>query len=171
MDKIANNSRIVHNVACIMATYNGEKFLDEQLITIKNQLDCNVDIFVSDDNSLDGTICILRDNVKEIVANSGKPGAASNFFNAISYFDVSGYDYICFADQDDIWLPNKLKIAIHEIISTDADFYSGSVFGYWDELNNVKYVNKYNNNLRCDYFFEGGGLVVPMSYQKSCMLN
>lgn len=96
-------------VSVAMATYNGEKFIKEQVDSILSQLGSNDEIIVSDDRSTDNTIQILKgynDSRIKIHTNKGK-GIISNFENAIYYCEN---DIIFLCDQDDVWLPNKVQV-------------------------------------------------------------
>lgn len=90
-----------------MGTYNGEKFLREQLDSIIPQLRDEDELIVSDDGSTDSTLEIVRsynDSRIKIFKNE-RHGVARNFENATRH--ASG-DILFFADQDDVWLPGKL---------------------------------------------------------------
>lgn len=96
-------------VSVAMATYNGEKFIKEQVDSILSQLGPNDEIIVSDDRSTDNTIQILKgynDSRIKIHTNKGK-GIIPNFENAIYYCEN---DIIFLCDQDDVWLPNKVQV-------------------------------------------------------------
>lgn len=102
-------------VAVLMSTYNGEKFLEEQIESILNQ-DCNAELMliIRDDGSNDSTIDILEkyaQKYKNIVYESGlNIGAAQGFINLLK--DNKGYDFYAFADQDDVWDSGKLLKAL-----------------------------------------------------------
>lgn len=92
-----------------MATYNGEKYLHEQVDSILAQLEENDELIVSDDGSTDSTIQILKsydDKRIKIFINNSSHGVNKNFENALTH--VQG-DIIFLADQDDVWLPRKVK--------------------------------------------------------------
>ncbi len=98
----------------LMSTYNGEKYIREQLDSILAQQGAfEVNICVRDDGSSDGTCRILQE-----YADAGKLQwyTGRNLRSARSFFDLvqhcRGYDYYAFADQDDYWHPDKLKEAI-----------------------------------------------------------
>ena len=112
-------------ISIAMTTYNGERFLQEQLDSILNQ-DTPVDeIVIIDDNSSDRTYEILRrfyDDYKELysiilIRNSTNIGYIANFYKAIHY--TSG-DYIFLCDQDDIWDRNKVSYMIFAINHLNA---------------------------------------------------
>jgi glycosyltransferase involved in cell wall biosynthesis len=95
-------------ISVCIATYNGEKYIKEQLDSIINQLDKNDEIIISDDGSSDNTIKIIESyNDSRIVLykNSFK-NVVCNFEFAI---DKSTGDYIFLSDQDDIWHKDKVK--------------------------------------------------------------
>lgn len=97
-------------VSVAMATYNGEKYLKEQLDSIIINLDKNDELIISDDGSTDGTLEIIKKyqkSDKRIKLFEGpKEGVKQNFANAISKCEGK---YIFLADQDDVWKKNKIK--------------------------------------------------------------
>lgn len=102
---------------CI-ATYNGGKYIKEQIDSILIQLSPHDEIIVSDDNSTDDTIDIitnLKDSRIKIFFNSEK-GYTSNFENALK--QATG-DIILLSDQDDIWMPNKVQVCSEALKSYD----------------------------------------------------
>lgn len=112
-------------VSVCMATYNGEKHLYKQISSVLEQLSENDELIVSDDGSTDNTISIIKsfsDDRINIFYNKNKKGPVSNFENALS--NANG-DIIFLADQDDVWLPDKIKthILLHEkcdLVISDA---------------------------------------------------
>ena len=94
------------NSICI-ATYNGEKYIKEQLCSILSQINPEDEVIVSDDGSVDKTLEIvkaLKDNRIKIIRNSGTHGSVSNFVFALKH--TKG-NYIFLADQDDVWKQSK----------------------------------------------------------------
>lgn len=117
-------------VCIMMATYNGSNYLSEQLDSIVNQTYKNITLLVSDDGSTDDTINILskyseRIDIK-IVKNTGKHGAFTNFFNAMS--NAPKADFYAFSDHDDVWKKEKIQKMVDKIKneSTPALVYSDS---------------------------------------------
>lgn len=99
-------------VTILMSTYNGEKYLREQIDSLLNQKDVNVNILVRDDSSSDSTINILQEYentnmLKWYSGNNLKP--AKSFMDLIRKAPDS--EYYAFCDQDDYWLEDKLSIA------------------------------------------------------------
>ena len=97
-------------VSVAMATYNGEKYIKEQLDSILSQLNIDDELIISDDGSKDGTIDIINEYMKKDkrikLFKGPKKGVIKNFENAISY--CSG-KYIFLSDQDDIWMDSKVE--------------------------------------------------------------
>ena len=103
-------------IAVLMTTYNGEKFLREQLDSILQQKDVEVTLFVADDCSKDSTCKILNEyaaknsNIK-LSFNKENKGCVCNFMDLIYSADTKKFEYFAISDQDVIWLPNKLLVA------------------------------------------------------------
>lgn len=99
------------SVSVCLASYNGEKYLKQQLDSILQQVRDGDEIIVSDDGSTDGTLKLLKDYQKKYdnirVVKGPKDGFSSNFGNAILH---ANHDIIVFSDQDDIWCNNKIDL-------------------------------------------------------------
>lgn len=100
----------------LMTSFNGEKFIGQQIESICKQSFKNWRLLIRDDGSKDGTISIIRSYIAEdsriklIENNTAQHGAYLNFWTLIKYArSLPAYDYYFFADQDDIWLPDKLE--------------------------------------------------------------
>lgn len=99
----------MNNVSVCMATYNGEKYIRRQLLSILSQLSPYDEVIISDDGSNDGTIDVitqLADRRIRLNKNTGRLGPLGNFEHAIRQ---ARHGLVLLADQDDIWLPNKVK--------------------------------------------------------------
>ena len=102
-----------NTVTVFMSTYNGEKYLEQQIESILHQEHVKVKLFIRDDGSKDNTIKILRkysklSNIHVIYGDN--IGYAKSFLKIIENNEYTSY--YSFSDQDDIWLPNKLHEAI-----------------------------------------------------------
>lgn len=151
-----------NKIAILLAAYNGKQYIQEQIDSILNQENVNVTIFVSIDPSSDGTRDFLEVtycNNPHIIILSDVGifgGAGRNFFRLIRDVDFAPYDYISFADQDDIWYPNKLSRAINKLYETEADGYSSNVLAFWE--NGIeKLISKAQPQCHYDYLFEAAG--------------
>jgi len=131
-----------------MATYNGEKYLREQLDSIYAQTYKNIEVIVCDDCSSDKTVEILKEYSERFglkyFINEKNLGYVKNFEKAIS---LCNGEYIALSDQDDIWLENKLDILLNEIddnllIHSDCeliDEFGNSLQLHWkSEINSHK---------------------------------
>lgn len=147
-------------IAILLAAYNGEKWIKEQIDSILSQKEVDVTIYVSLDLSTDITISILESykNDKIIVLPYGEKygAAAPNFYRLIKDVDFSRFDYIALSDQDDIWLDDKIISAINKIESEKAVAYSSNVTAFWTD-GTKKTVIKATPQKKYDYLFEGPG--------------
>uniref|UniRef100_A4Y8G8 Glycosyl transferase, family 2 n=1 Tax=Shewanella putrefaciens (strain CN-32 / ATCC BAA-453) TaxID=319224 RepID=A4Y8G8_SHEPC len=153
----------VPKVAILLAAFNGEKFIAEQLKSIFGQILVDVTVFVSVDFSSDSTLDIVNDFVKtesgriEVLSYGEKYfSAGRNFFRLLVDVDFTPFDYVAFADQDDIWLPNKLSSSISEMKATNSDAYSGNVTAFWPDNRQILIKKDYPQK-RYDYLFESAG--------------
>lgn len=132
-----------------MATYNGERFIEEQIDSILCQLSPDDELIISDDESTDRTLDIIASyNDKRIkVLHHKKTGSkyyptlnvsysTSNFENALK--EASG-DYIFLSDQDDIWEKNKVKESLRLLQNYDYVIHNFSVIDSDGKLLNPKY--------------------------------
>ena len=103
------------NLTILMATYNGEKYLEEQLESLLNQSYKAYKIICNDDCSTDSTFKILKEyeakysTIIKVTQNKKQLGVVSNFEKLISETKT---EYIALCDQDDIWEKEKLMISI-----------------------------------------------------------
>lgn len=96
-------------ILVLMSTYNAEKYLAEQIKSLKEQRNICLDILCRDDGSTDNTIHILTSlGINFYTGNN--IGPAKSFMDLIEKCSDS-YDYYAFCDQDDYWYPDKLKVA------------------------------------------------------------
>lgn len=103
-------------IIVLMSTYNGEQYLEEQLISILNQKKVDLELLVRDDGSDDKTKIILKkyEKLGKLKWYSGKNlKPAKSFLNLLK--NCGKADYYAFADQDDCWYSNKLIEAIKKL--------------------------------------------------------
>lgn len=111
-------------IKILMSTYNGEKYLREQLESIY-KLDniSSIDILVRDDGSKDGTVDILKEyeknhkNFKWYTGENKRP--ARSFWDLLNH--ASGADFYAFADQDDYWKSDKLSHALEQLLKLNQN--------------------------------------------------
>ena len=106
----------------LMATYNGEKYIEEQLKSIISQSCENWNLVIRDDGSDDNTLRILNEYSKRdkrihiISDNKGNLGLVKNFEELMKH---STEEYIMFSDQDDAWADNKINILLQKMQETE----------------------------------------------------
>lgn len=106
-------------ISVCMATYNGEKYIKEQLSSILSQLSEKDEIIVSDDSSTDKTVEIIesfQDKRIKILKKNKFRQPNLNFENALKY---SKGDIIFLSDQDDVWVENKVEIILNQLKKYD----------------------------------------------------
>ena len=108
-------------VLVLLATFNGARWLDEQLDSIIAQQGAQVTILAADDGSTDGTAALVERRTAAwlaapVLAPSGHQlGAAGNFLRLLREAPLTGFDFVALADQDDIWLPGRLARAVQHL--------------------------------------------------------
>ena len=111
-----------HLVVILLCTYNGARFLAEQLDSLEAQTHQNWVVIASDDGSTDQTLEILRQyqakwpSGKLAIRSGPQKGFSQNFLSLACESEVKA-DYYAFCDQDDVWLPEKLEIAVCNIVT------------------------------------------------------
>lgn len=113
-----------HHVAILMATRNGDRFLQQQLETIAYQDGSTLDLWISDDGSADRTPRILGRLEKswergEVHVQDGPQGGFAENFRSLIVSTGSEADYFAFSDQDDIWEEGKLAAALSWLTAQD----------------------------------------------------
>lgn len=109
-------------VTIAMCSYNGARHLDEQLQSIALQTFSDWDLWVSDDGSRDDTRAILErfkaqvsDQHRVTIIDGPGKGAAANFLTLVSHPDFPTDTLVAFSDQDDVWAPHKLSLAVDRL--------------------------------------------------------
>lgn len=120
-------------ISVCLATFNGEKYLQQQIESILIQLGDNDELIISDDGSFDKTLNIVEsflDKRIHIFHNKMNHGFIGNFENALC---VATGDYIFLSDQDDIWSPDKLRISLQALEKADLIVHDAEMI---DEMGN-----------------------------------
>ncbi len=155
-----------------MATYNGEKYLREQVESVLRQKDVAVSLYVRDDNSTDTTVQIMNgyagsnSNVFLLSTRPAQLNVTKNFFSIVTELDLNNIDYISYCDQDDIWLDNKLAEAVKMISNKQVSCYASNLLrgdangkiiqrsSVFAKLTNYLFNHKSNKQLRFDHYLE-----------------
>ncbi|MBQ9764497.1 MAG: glycosyltransferase family 2 protein [Phascolarctobacterium sp.] len=153
-------------ISVCIATYNGEKYIREQIESILKNITSSDEVIVSDDGSTDKTLkileeyCLKNNNIK--ILNGPKLGVVRNFENAIE--NASG-DIIFLSDQDDIWMENKVSFIKEVFEKSDC----------WLVVHDATLIDKRGKEIDTSFFSlrnSGSGLVKNFyknSYIGCCM--
>lgn len=167
-------------ILILLAAHNGAEFIAEQLDSVLAQEGVDVEVVVSDDASTDGTDAVLDGYADDPRVRRLPPGrfgsAAANFFRLVRECDAEGFDAVGFCDQDDVWVPHKLR-RHWELLSLPNgldgrggyDAVSSNVTAF-DAAGERRLIVKNQLQRACDYAFESGGpgstfLMRPSTYR------
>lgn len=136
-------------VIVMMSTYNGEKYIEEQINSILNQEGVVVKLVIRDDGSTDRTKSIIKkycEKYKNIELYEGENiGYIKSFMWLVQKVGFEKDTYYAFSDQDDVWNKYKLKAAIDKIVEQICD----KPIMYYSDLNVVdkygKFIKKANS--------------------------
>ncbi len=148
----------MEKIDILLATYNGETYLKEQLDSILNQTYSNFRILISDDNSEDSTKNIIeeyakKDNRIKFFFQERNLGVIANFEFLLKKVEAEFY---MFSDQDDIWKENKIEFSMKKILEENCDLVYTNLEvvdkdlnitydSYWKLKGLEEKVKKYNN--------------------------
>ncbi|MDD2793716.1 MAG: glycosyltransferase family 2 protein [Sediminibacterium sp.] len=123
-------------VSIVIATYNGERFLEKQLNSILQQTYPNIEVVVVDDCSTDGTQALLRGYEARypqvhVYVNEQNLGYVKNFEKGML---LAKGNYIAPSDQDDIWLPEKISVLMEAIGEYDIVYCNSALMDDADQL-------------------------------------
>ena len=156
------NKDQVSSIAVLMAAYNGMDWIEDQVESIFAQADVEIDLYISVDLSNDGTekwcqSLSQRDSRVHLLPYGDRfGGAAKNFYRLIREVDFTNYKFVALADQDDVWLPNKLVHAISIIRQENIQAFSSDVTALFQD-DSEKLIKKSQPKQRFDYFFGSAG--------------
>ncbi len=123
-------------VVVLLATYNGRRWLPEQLASILDQQGVRVRVVALDDESTDGTRDWLLeqaatdDRITVLPSMGSSGGSAPNFYRLATLVSPPADGYLAFSDQDDVWLPGKLERHVRLLREGDHDGISGSITAF-----------------------------------------
>lgn len=149
-------------VLVLMASFNPSANIKDQVKSILNQENICVDLIISDDKSdvkPKENLAFVSKNfpmVRIIYQRNRSGSAGQNFLKLIREVDLSGYDYISFSDQDDVWKLNKLHRATTILRSSGAVGYSASTIALWPN-GKKRTLHQSPKTTKADFLFEGAG--------------
>jgi rhamnosyltransferase len=112
-------------VDILLPTYNGERYIKEQIISLLEQTHLNIRIYIRDDRSTDGTVSIIENlsskdsRITIIKENNINLGLVGNINYLLSKSEA---DYIMYCDQDDVWFKDKVEVLLKEILHHEKEF-------------------------------------------------
>lgn len=117
----------MRRISVCMASYNGERFIYEQIKSVLDQLGPKDELIISDDASTDNTLLVIDtfvDNRIHVLKNPALQSATRNFENALTY--ATG-EIIFLSDQDDIWFPGKVRTMLpyltdYDLVVSNCEF-------------------------------------------------
>lgn len=138
----------------LLATYNGEKYIREQLESLLGQTYQDWILWIHDDGSKDATLNIIKEYEEKLpnkikFLNDGLRccGAKQNFTHLLSSID-DNFNYIMFCDQDDVWLENKIEITLNKMIEVENRNQNKPIIIHTD----LKVVDEGLNTIADSYF-------------------
>jgi len=149
-------------VVVLLATYNGERFLGEQLASILDQRGVAVRVIALDDASTDTTPTLLAQaaaadpRITVLPAKGPSGSAAANFARLLLEAPFEDDALVAFADQDDVWMPDKLARHVDLLRAGGFDGVSSSVIAF-DEHDRRTLVRKDFPQRKFDYLLESPG--------------
>lgn len=140
-----------------MATYNGEKYLSEQIESIISQTNHDWTLYVQDDGSTDKTMDVIKNYtnnncIVNVDVGLSRQGAAMNFMSLLNLIES---DYYMFCDQDDVWFGDKIEkefIRMREIekmVKTDLPIIVHTDRTHVDASLNIKLKSEFNPRNIC----------------------
>ncbi len=130
-------------VSIALCTFNGSKFLKEQIESVLHQEYTNFELIIVDDDSTDNTQDIissyLDDSRIRFYKNEKNLGYAANFGKALS---LCTGEYIALSDQDDIWLPKKIKLMVSRMGETSGLYHNSAFITEIGELTGMELTDK-----------------------------
>lgn len=168
MEQINNNKE--KRIAILMATYNGRKYLGEQIDSILSQSSRQWHLYIHDDGSTDGTIELLNDYAEKhpewvtILDYPSQGGALQNFMSLLEKVEA---DYYMFSDQDDVWHPTKVELSYQAMQEQEAMHPDKPIIVHSD----VRVVDGDLNLLHPSYREYGHIYPDAVKDFKSCVIN
>lgn len=108
----------IGNIAILMATYNGEKYLAEQIDSLMAQTMQDWHLYIHDDGSVDSTVSMIKeyaDKYPDKITQLDYPAQGGACMNFLSMLERVEAPYYMFCDQDDVWMRNKIELEYAEM--------------------------------------------------------
>jgi glycosyltransferase involved in cell wall biosynthesis len=142
----------IPRVTVLLATFNGVKFLDQQLNSLTGQHEVEVEVYANDDGSTDGTVDLLEiwkaTGLIKKISRSNQIGSSQAFLNLLKLCNEKSF--VAFCDQDDVWEARKLITQINHV-TNDKPIAVATTRSYIDEESHMIGISP---NLRFKPCFE-----------------
>jgi glycosyltransferase involved in cell wall biosynthesis len=170
-------------ISVCIATYNGEKYIKEQLQSILIQLNEEDEVIISDDSSSDKTMTIIESFNDGRIKVFGKNHFKSPIFNLENALKRAHGDYVFWADQDDVWLENKVQLCLHylqiadlvvsdcKIVDADLSVNRSSFFAQNNSHKGLFHNLKRNSYLGCCMAFRREILTLCLPFPKNIPMH
>jgi len=175
-----------NNIAILLATYNGERYLKEQLNSLLQQTLTNWDLYIHDDGSEDSTIDIVKEFAKQddrihLLEYPSTGGACNNFMSLLQQVEAP---YYMFCDQDDVWMSNKIEMEFQRmqelekthnnvpiVVITDLQIVDAKLSPICPSFN--QYENIHPERIHSWYHFAKGNIATgcTMLFNRQAKLN
>ncbi len=169
------NYTMSHQIAILLATYNGAKYIREQLDSLFQQSCDDFHLYIRDDGSKDDTLKIVEeyrqkfsDRITVLEDSQKHKGAAKSFMTLLQEADS---DYYMFCDQDDIWLPTKVEKTLarmKEIEGTAPVLVATDLKVVDEQLSPIK--DSFNADLKIDVFRKHPELICVRHVVTGCTM-
>ena len=170
----------------LISTYNGADYIDEQLDSIFLQSYQNFHVYIRDDGSVDDTVDVIKKYItnnslqkRVTVCEEDNVGFCESFFKLLNL--AKNGDYWAFCDQDDVWYPDKLKLAIdwmenQEDTTIPLLYHSGFELGNTDLSKKMLYAPRkfdyqFYNSITSNIFFGFSIIINKVLYDKLIQAN
>jgi len=158
-------------ISVCIATYNGERFIERQIISILNQLGSEDEIVIADDGSTDNTLAILKrfnDSRLRVVEGAHRHSPIWNFERAL---EQAKGEYIFLADQDDVWMPEKVAVTMNYLQKYDCVVSDNMIVDADDNVicNSFYTVNRTRSGKWYNLLLKNGYLGCCMAFRRNVM--
>ncbi|GGG53294.1 glycosyltransferase family 2 protein [Epilithonimonas arachidiradicis] len=188
---------MIYKVAILLSTYNGEKYLENQLKSVINQSFFNWTLFIRDDGSTDSTKTIITKYAEKygniiIVESDTNFGSALSFMKMVEMINA---EYYMFCDQDDQWDDNKIAISLEKIKELEGNLHTPSLVfsdlkvvdenlnvidnSFWNYnkvlpellIKNPDFINVFNCAPGCTMIFNRSLRDLSLDYDQSILMH
>lgn len=158
-------------ISVCIATYNGERFIERQITSILSQIGIEDEIVIADDGSTDNTLAILKrlnDPRIRIVDGAHRHSPIWNFEKAL---EQAKGEFIFLADQDDVWMPEKVEVTMNYLQRYDCVISDNTTVAADDKVISDSFyaVNRTRSGKWYNLLIKNGYLGCCMAFRRNVM--